>query len=185
MFNAFIWYKSLGWDLPECGWDLAECGWDLASCGWGQAERLEHLAVNAKVATVLGSFPVSSDAVESEGRQMKQCWITYMKKWKTPNKSPFLKFCWFLLVRAACPSFPLAGWLWWSLTDPTVLGKETNSKLINFYYRAILLPIWLVVEAKWGGSFCKLSRTFHIYCKEFIFFIQALERLKNLETCRN
>jgi len=34
---------------------------------------LELLAVNANVATVLGSIPVSSDKVESEGRQMKQC----------------------------------------------------------------------------------------------------------------
>jgi hypothetical protein len=38
------------------------------------AEWLERLAVNAKVArlaTVLGSIPVSSDTVESKGRQMK------------------------------------------------------------------------------------------------------------------
>ncbi len=41
-------------------------------CGWDLAERLERLAVNAKVATVLAS----SDTVESEERQMKQCWIT-------------------------------------------------------------------------------------------------------------
>jgi hypothetical protein len=34
------------------------------------AEWLERLAVNAKVATVLGgSIPASSDTVESEGRQ--------------------------------------------------------------------------------------------------------------------
>jgi hypothetical protein len=37
-------------------------------------EWLERLAVNANVAkTDLGSIPASSDAVESEGRQMKQC----------------------------------------------------------------------------------------------------------------
>ncbi len=30
--------------------------------------RLEHLTVNAKVATVLASIPASSDTVESEGR---------------------------------------------------------------------------------------------------------------------
>jgi hypothetical protein len=30
-------------------------------------------AVNAKVATVLGSIPTSSDTVESEGRRMNQC----------------------------------------------------------------------------------------------------------------
>jgi hypothetical protein len=34
---------------------------------------LERLAFNAKVATVLGTIPASSDTVESEGRQMKQC----------------------------------------------------------------------------------------------------------------
>jgi hypothetical protein len=34
---------------------------------------LERLTANAKVATVLGSIPASSDTVESEGRQMKQC----------------------------------------------------------------------------------------------------------------
>ena len=35
---------------------------------------LERLAANAKVATVLVSIPVSSDTVEFEERQMKQCW---------------------------------------------------------------------------------------------------------------
>jgi hypothetical protein len=29
-----------------------------------------------QVATVLGSIPASSLTVESEGRQMKQCWLT-------------------------------------------------------------------------------------------------------------
>ncbi len=43
--------------------------------GWDLAEWVERLAVNAEVTTVLGSIPASSDAVESEGRQMKQCWI--------------------------------------------------------------------------------------------------------------
>ncbi len=31
------------------------------------------LTANAEVATVLGSIPASSDIVESEARQMKQC----------------------------------------------------------------------------------------------------------------
>ncbi len=48
--------------------------------GWDLANWLERLAVNA--ATVLGSFPASSDTGESEGRQMKQCWITYIKRKK-------------------------------------------------------------------------------------------------------
>jgi hypothetical protein len=58
-------------------WDLAEGGWDLAESGWDLAEWLERLAANA---TVLGSIPASSDTVESEGRQMKQCWIQYIEK---------------------------------------------------------------------------------------------------------
>ena len=36
-------------------------------------EVLEHLAIKAKVAKFLGSIPASSDTVESEWRQMKQC----------------------------------------------------------------------------------------------------------------
>jgi hypothetical protein len=44
--------------------DLAECGRDL--------EWLERLTAYAVVATVLGSFPASSDTVESKRRQMKQ-----------------------------------------------------------------------------------------------------------------
>jgi hypothetical protein len=34
---------------------------------------IERLTVNAEVATVLGSIPASSDLVESEGWQIKQC----------------------------------------------------------------------------------------------------------------
>ncbi len=37
------------------------------------AEWLERQTANTIVATVLGSIPASSDTVESEGRQMKQC----------------------------------------------------------------------------------------------------------------
>jgi hypothetical protein len=36
-------------------------------------ELTDHLPINHKVATVLGSIPASSETVESEGRQMKQC----------------------------------------------------------------------------------------------------------------
>ncbi len=41
--------------------------------GWDLAEGLERLIVNAEVQS--GFVPVSSDTVEYEGRQMKQCWI--------------------------------------------------------------------------------------------------------------
>jgi hypothetical protein len=37
------------------------------------AKWLERLAVHAKVATVFDSILASSDTVEAEGRQMKQC----------------------------------------------------------------------------------------------------------------
>jgi hypothetical protein len=37
------------------------------------AEWFECLTANVKVATVLVPIPASSDTVESEGRQMKQC----------------------------------------------------------------------------------------------------------------
>ncbi len=57
---------------------------------WNQREKMlfersifgifAPVAVNAKVATVLGSIPASSDTVESEGRQLKQRWITYIEK---------------------------------------------------------------------------------------------------------
>jgi hypothetical protein len=36
-----------------------------------------------KSQTVLGSIPASSGSVESEGWQMKQCWITYVKRKNT------------------------------------------------------------------------------------------------------
>ncbi len=41
---------------------------------WDLAEWLKRLSASFKVATLLGSIPASSNAVESEGRQMKQCW---------------------------------------------------------------------------------------------------------------
>ncbi len=43
---------------------------------------IEHLTANAKVATVLGSIPASSDIVESEGRQMKLCLYKYLSEIK-------------------------------------------------------------------------------------------------------
>ncbi len=48
------------------------------------------LTANVVVAIVLGSNPASSDTVESEGRQIKHCWISYIKKIKSKN-SPLKK----------------------------------------------------------------------------------------------
>jgi hypothetical protein len=47
----------------------------------------ECLTANAKVATVLDSIPASSDAVESVGRQMKQCQIKQFQKATSSNIS--------------------------------------------------------------------------------------------------
>jgi hypothetical protein len=51
---------------------------------------LERVTANAEVATVLGSIPTSSDTVESEGRQMKQCWIQYMERKKIQHFFEFI-----------------------------------------------------------------------------------------------
>jgi len=49
------------------------------------------LTANAPVATVLGSIPASVGTVESEGRQMKQCWILYEQKKKKNSPKKYLK----------------------------------------------------------------------------------------------
>ncbi len=89
--------------------DLAEL-WMRSSRAVDEMSRVERLAVNANVATVLGSIPASSDTVESEGRQMNQCWITYIKR-KKEKKIPFHASCPLVLIshsKAAhsCPLVP-------------------------------------------------------------------------------
>ncbi len=61
------------------------CRLDTVGQAWMRSSRV----VNAKVATVLGSTPAFSDTVESEGRQMRQYWITKKKV----KKSSVLQ-CW-------------------------------------------------------------------------------------------
>ncbi len=56
--------------------------------GWDLAERLERLAVNATVATVLGSVPASSDTVESDGAAEEAVLNNVHKK---IQKIPFCK----------------------------------------------------------------------------------------------
>ncbi len=48
----------------------------------------ERLTANAKVATVLGSIPASSDTVESEGRQIKPMLNKVHWKKKIPKEPP-------------------------------------------------------------------------------------------------
>ncbi len=46
------------------------------------AEWLKRLTTNSVVATIMGSIQASSGTVESEGQQMKQCRMSYIKKFK-------------------------------------------------------------------------------------------------------
>ncbi len=96
---------------------------------------LERLTANAVVATVLSSTPASSDTVVSEGRQMKQCWVSYIKKEKNPKKPPFrflvdeqfAAFC--LFVRTLPIDFALLGRKWKyikSKTTAKLKGKRTS-----------------------------------------------------------
>ncbi len=58
------------------------------------AEWFQRLPDNAKVATtvtVLSSIPASSVTVESEGQQMKQCWIKYYKNQTNPPLEYFFQ----------------------------------------------------------------------------------------------
>ena len=55
-------------------------------------KAVKRFTDNAEVATVLGSNPASSYTVESEGRQVKQCWIQYIEK--EIQKFPHVKFTW-------------------------------------------------------------------------------------------
>jgi hypothetical protein len=53
--------------------EYSSCG-----CGCDLADWIDCLTANAeKVATILDSIPASTDTLESEGRQMKQCRIKY------------------------------------------------------------------------------------------------------------
>ncbi len=69
------------WDLAE--WYLYNVHCTLFSYTVAQCRKYTVTAkvANAapEVATVLGSIPETSDTVESEGRQMKQCWKTNIK----------------------------------------------------------------------------------------------------------
>ncbi len=64
--------------------------WDVFSSidPWCGMRSSRVVRASAKVATVVGSILASSDTVESEGWQMKQCWITFITI-KIPKKFPF------------------------------------------------------------------------------------------------
>ncbi len=59
----------------------SECHLGPKKSKWYQAEWLERLTANAEVATVLGSIPAFYDSVESEGRQILQCYGAAWLRW--------------------------------------------------------------------------------------------------------
>ncbi len=76
------------------GWDLA---WvDEISPKWMRHRRVRldrlNVAKKKSFCTVLGSIPhPPPQTVESEWRQMKQCWLKYIKK--STKNPPVKKFC--------------------------------------------------------------------------------------------
>ncbi len=67
------------------------CLWTTESIRLGTTESLRGWELaNAEGATVPGSI-LASDAMQSEGRQMKQCWKNYMKK-KNPKNPTTLGY---------------------------------------------------------------------------------------------
>ncbi len=66
--------------LHRWAWPKVSLRWQDLRLNKIQTQRMT--TANASVATVLGSIPASVGKVESEGRQMKQCWIVYEQKEK-------------------------------------------------------------------------------------------------------
>ncbi len=84
--DCIDWFKTLILMRMSSSWVADEI---KPSCGWDLTEWLECLAVNAKVATVLGLIPAFAwDSGTWGAAEIKQCWITYIKKEKR-KKSPF------------------------------------------------------------------------------------------------
>ncbi len=131
----------------QSGWDPAESGWDLA-------EWLERLTANAVVATVLGSIPASSDTVESEGRQMKQCWISYIKKKKNPKNPRFKRLCQYR--QCYCNSFSARGLIEWQLK----FWKHKHNHLLQSPLR--LFVTWSNLDTV-GNNRCKPSKLNEFY----------------------
>ncbi len=75
--NKFKQYKK----LPQYFWKRNGYRTLIGMNDTGTYVRYERKEVTV---TVLASIPASSDILDSEGRQMKQCWIKYIKKEKSP-----------------------------------------------------------------------------------------------------
>ncbi len=96
MRSSRVWMRSSRvWMRSSRVWMRSSRVWMRSSRLWMRSSRVVRASDSQcrMVSTVLDSIsPASSDTVESEGRQMKQCWISYMKK-KKSKKSLF----WFII----------------------------------------------------------------------------------------
>jgi hypothetical protein len=123
----------------------------------------------------MGSIPASSDTVESEGWQMKQCWIKYLEKEKEiPKKYPFgIKAATTVVILPRCEK-PEVLWPEAALRSPPPLYAVSISLSIKMArcYRSsrelgsiLLLNIWNnTVQEPWAkpqnkpSSSCYLRR---------------------------
>ncbi len=91
--SSFVGKLSLFLSLPACRRSLLLTG-EVGEKGWARSHikrPLENadskkIIQNSLVAKVVGSFPASSDTLQPEGRQMKQCWKTRPSGCKSLNK---------------------------------------------------------------------------------------------------
>ncbi len=105
---------------------------------------ITRLTANAEVATVLGSIPASSDTVESERRQMKQCWIQSICR--KEKKCTITRSLWIIN-----PGVCLAWILWPSYSLKYLQDIPTNACTSNKIY---LFSVKKVVEPNWFCDTC-------------------------------
>ncbi len=125
--------------------------------GLDLAEWLEHLTANAVVATALGPIPASSDTVESEVRQMKQCWISYWYLLEcysylsiavpaVKNRRPNLRVLpLFILKKHICDNVALDEWRHANVPDTV---SNVRSVFVRFFWIR-----WSVPQYYGSGSY--------------------------------
>ncbi len=80
-------FCNTSWNIHKC---LIQVSHDKKWMRSSLVVRASGCQCQNRNSTVLDSIPTSSDTVESEGRQIKQCWIQYIEE-KKSKKIPLLK----------------------------------------------------------------------------------------------
>jgi len=82
--NSLAYNINRNQNKVNCGWDLAAHGWDQAVTWMRSSLGSERPSdCQCRSRTSPGFNPSILHTVESEGRQMKQCWMYCFKKFKT------------------------------------------------------------------------------------------------------